>query len=178
MMGLCMKQFEKMGWIHQVFLGLIVCAVMTPSQAMSVRERYLMQHPQVAATPEVEKTAPAQVVKHSRKHHAGEKVMHKKTTPVRQKAAQHRHHKIQKSTEKHSRVQPAKSHHQRVIVPKHHKSQFDNQQARDAEAALNHRNVKPVAHASRHQVIHVKSAKKQTAKHVRHAVSKKHHRHH
>lgn len=117
-----MKQLAKMGWVRQGLLGLVVCAVMSPSYAMSVRERYLLQHPQAAAHQEA--TKPAQttkVVKHSRKHHA-----------------------IEKDT-------PAKKHHQRVIVPKHSKSKFDKQQAHDAEAALKHGKVKHDAPVSRHK---------------------------
>lgn len=152
MTGLCMKQFEKMGWIRQGFLGLIVCAVMSPSHAMSVRERYLLQHPQAAAHQDVEKAAtPAKVIQHVRKHRAVEKEI-----PVRQKAVHRRHVKVEqpiekKSVEKHSRVHQVKSHHERVIVPKLAKPKFNRQQARDAEAALNHRKVKQEAPVSRHK---------------------------
>ncbi len=147
MTGLCMKQFTKVGWIRQGFLGLIVCEVMSPSHAMTVRERYLLQHPQVAVHQDVEKAAPpAKVVKHSRKHRAVEKEI-----PVRQKTTHRRHAKVEQPIEKYSRVQRAQSRHQHVIVPKHTKSKFDNQQARDAEAALKHQEVKQAAHVSRHK---------------------------
>lgn len=172
MVGVSMKQFESMGWIRQGFLGLIVCAVMSPSHAMSVRERYLLQHPQAAKHQDVEKAAPlAKVVKHSKKHRAVEK-----ETPVRQKTSHHRHAKVEqaiekKSVEKHSGVQPAKSRHQRVIVAKHKKSKFDNQQARDAEAALKHGKVKQEAHVSRHkhQAVAAPTSKHATRHKVKHS---------
>ncbi len=189
MTGLGMKQFEKMGWIRQGFLGLIVCAVMSPSHAMSVRERYLLQHPQAAAQQDVEKSAPpVEIVKPARKNRTVEKV-----TPVRQKASHRRHAKVEqvvekKSATKHSRLHTAKSRHERVIVPKIAKPKFSRQQAREAEAALQHGNVKQTARVSRHQhqgthatpakkakYVHV--AKKTIVKHVSHTATKRHPRH-
>ncbi len=165
MTGLCMKQFEKMGWIRQGFLGLIVYAVVSPSHAMSVRERYLLQHPQAAAHQDVA-AAPAKVANHSRKHHVAEK-----ETPVRQKAAHRRHAKVEQPIiEKHSRVHKAKSRHDRVIVPKIPKPKFNRQQARDAEAALNHRKVKQDVPVSRHKR---KVAAAPIAKHTTHHAVKR-----
>ncbi|MBC7750827.1 MAG: hypothetical protein H7Z73_03780 [Candidatus Saccharibacteria bacterium] len=188
MTRLGMKQFEKMGWIRQGFLGLIVCTVMSPSHAMSVRERYLLQHPQAAAQQDVEKFAPpVEIVKHARKNRTVEKV-----TPVRQKASHRRHAIVEqvvekKSATKHSRLHTAKSRHERVIVPKIAKPKFSRQQAREAEAALKHRSVKVKQEARvtrhRHQVEqtektkHIQVAKKEVLKHVRHTATKKHPRH-
>ena len=167
-----MKQFEKMGWIRQGFLGLIVCAVISPSHAMTVRERYLLQNPQFAAHQAAEKTAsPTKVVKHTRKHH-----IVAKETPVRPKETTRHHAKVAQPIEKHARGLQTKSRHQRVIMPKHTKSKFDQQQARDAQAALKHRSVKvKQAPIAKHHV------RKASAKHVTHHVAKpvpKHHRKH
>ncbi|GAC1376171.1 MAG: hypothetical protein NVS3B3_14600 [Aquirhabdus sp.] len=161
MMGSSMKQFENMGWIRQGFLGLIVCAVMSPSHAMSVRERYLLQHPQAAApqaaAPQeaVKSAQSTKVVKHGRKHHAVEKL-----TPVRHQTAHHHRAKVEQPVEKNSSVHPAKSHHQRVTVPKLAKPKFNHQQARDAEAALKHGKVKHETLVShhKHQVASTKKA--------------------
>jgi len=179
MMGLGMKQFEKMGWIRQGFLGVIICVVMSPSNAMTVRERYLQQNPQAAAHQDAGKTQPNQTAKHSKKHLAIEKA-----TPARQKTTHRRHVNVAQPIAKHSRVQHAKRGHQRVILPKHSKSKFDKQQARDAQAALKHRSVKRSVKRS----MRVKQAptakhhvRKASAKHVTHHVAKpvlKHHRKH
>lgn len=183
-----MKQFEKMGWIRQGFVGLIMCAVMSPSHAMSVRERYLLQHPQAAVQQDVEKSAPpAEIVKPARKNRTVEKV-----TPVRQKASHRRHAKVEqavekKSATKHPRLHTSKSRHERVIVPKIAKPKFSRQQAREAEAALKHRSVKVKQEARvtrhRHQVAQtqkikrIQGAKKEVLKHVSHTATKRHHRH-
>ena len=92
--------------------------------------------------------------------------------------------------EKHARGLQAKSRHQRVIVPKHTKSKFDQQQARDAQAALKHRSVKrvpsvkvkPATPVSRHQrhLAATPIAKHATRHSVKHATTHRvsHHKHH
>jgi hypothetical protein len=171
-----MKQFEKMGWIRQGFLGLIVCAVMSPSHAMSVRERYLLNHPQVTH-PVVEKeSTSAHVVKHSKKHRAVEK-----TVAVHHKIS---HQKIEQPIEKNTHVTQAKKHHARAIIPKHTHSRLDKQQARDAEAALKRPRlkVKQVTPSRHKHHLAATPIKKQVTRHaVKHKVEhrvrhQKHHR--
>ena len=163
-----MKQFEKMGWIRQGFLGLIVCLVMSPSHAMSVRERYLLNHPQ-ATEPVVEKkSSSSHVVKHSKRHRAVEHIV-----PVHSKATHRSHKKTEQSLEKKSRVHQAKTSHYRAIVSKHTKSKLDKQQARDAEASLKRprAKVKQVTHSRQKHHVAAAPIKRQVPRHaVKHKV--------
>ena len=159
-----MKQFEKMGWIRQGFLGLIVFAVMSPSHAMSVRERYLLNHPQAAHQVVEKEPSSAHVVKHSKKHRAVEK-----TVANHHKTSHQRHKKIEQPIEKYTRLPQAKKYHSRAIIPKHTHSRLDKQQALDAAAALRHPRVK--AHSRQKHHVAAVPIKKQVTRHsVKHKV--------
>ena len=65
-----MRQFKQLGWIPQTLLSLVLLSAMSQSNAMSVRERYLQQHPAAKVESSPEKTAaPHEESSHHKKIH-------------------------------------------------------------------------------------------------------------
>ena len=164
-----MRQFKQLGWIPQALLSLVLLSAMSQSHAMSVRERYLQEHP--AAKVE---SSPEKISTHHKKHHVSEKHVVKTSEHHAEKVAskKHTHHSAVKAHAKveHAKVEHAKVEHAKVEHVKHHAGQhsikkevveskakspsnrvnipklaptkFDSQQARAAEEALQHQPVK------------------------------------
>ncbi len=184
-----MKQFKQLGWIKQALLGLVLLSAMSHSDAMSVRERYLQQHPAAKAEQSHEKES-----SHHQKHHHSEKhavkAQEKKPSKHHRNAEHSKHHQIEQPKhhhvdqpiKKHVHSHKAKEHHERVVAPKLAPSKFDSQQARDAEEALHHQPVKHEVSVKRAHAHHVARApiKHHAAHHETHHPVKTahHHRHH
>jgi hypothetical protein len=115
-----MKQFKQLGWIPQALLSVVLLSAMSQSHAMSVRERYLQQHPAAKAELSSEKKAA-----HHQKHHVAEKQVVKKS--AKHTAQKHEHHSVTKKHEKvahekvtHAKETRAKVEHTKAESAKHH----------------------------------------------------------
>lgn len=199
-----MRQFKQLGWIPQALLSLVLLSAMSQSHAMSVRERYLQEHP--AAKVE---SSPEKISTHHKKHHASEKHVVKKSQHHAEKMTtkKHAHHSAVKAHVKveHAKVERAKVEHvkhhaghhslkkekevveskakspsNRVIIPKLTPTKFDSQQARAAEEALKHQPVQKddqvKAPTKHHHAAAHHEAKKAAVRH--HAVKSVHAHHH
>ena len=188
-----MRQFKQLGWIPQALLSLVLLSAMSQSHAMSVRERYLQEHP--AAKVE---SSPEKISTHHKKHHVSEKHVVKTSEHHAEKVAskKHTHHSAVKAHAKveHAKVEHAKVEHvkhhagqhsikkevveskakspsNRVNIPKLAPTKFDSQQARAAEEALQHQSVKKEVQAEsvptkrHHEVAPVVKQSRHEAKH-------------
>jgi hypothetical protein len=165
-----MRQFKQLGWVSQTVMSLVLLSAMSQSNAMSVYERYLQEHPAAKVESSPEKISVPhkesshhkknhfsdhQVVKTSGKHvaqkheHRHALKNHVKIEPV-VNAKHSKHRSIEKSVKKDTVATPQKqqaSHpvrknFPRVVTPKLTPNKFGRQQARDAELALQHQSVK------------------------------------
>ncbi len=187
-----MRQFKQLGWIPQALLSVALLSAMSQSNAMSVRERYLQEHPAAKAESSPEKKlSPEKETSHHQKHHAVEKHVVKKSE--KHAAQKHEHHTAAKKHEKiahakveHVKAESAKHHavkpsakkeatsHQtkadvpRVVTPKVAPTKFDSQQAHDAELALQHQPIKKDAVAKPETSNQAKSKPEQQPAHTKH----------
>jgi len=68
-----MKQFEQLKWVRQGFLAIIMVSVAAQSHALTVRERYLLNHPEAKAEQSAQPAKSSHHKKHSGKHAVVEK---------------------------------------------------------------------------------------------------------
>lgn len=121
-----MKQFKQLGWIPQALLSLALLSTMSQSNAMSVRERYLQEHPAAKAELSSEKkSSPEKASSHHQKHHVVEKHVVKKSE--KHATQKHEHHTAIKKHEKvahekvtHAKEARAKVEHAKAESAKHH----------------------------------------------------------
>jgi hypothetical protein len=144
-----MRQFKQLGWISQTVMILVMLSAMSQSNAMSVRERYLQEHPaaKVESSPEkpvVEVTEKHVIQKHEHRHALKN---HVKAESVHAKHSKHRsiEQSVKNDTvatpQKQQASHPVKKHVPRVVTPKLTPNKFGRQQARDAELALQHQPI-------------------------------------
>ena len=85
-----MKQFEQFKWVRQGFLATILVLAAVQSHALTVRERYLLAHPEAKVEAKAEQPVQsAKPQRHAVKKHSGKRVVEEKATPV-VKASKHR----------------------------------------------------------------------------------------
>jgi hypothetical protein len=197
-----MRQFKQLGWILQILMSLVTLTAMSQSHAMSVRERYLLNHPaeKVESSPE-KIAAPHKESSKHKKHH----VLEKKGVETSEKGETrnhgHRHavkaqlkvepvkvmHKKRHANETsfkkdeavpHHKIHQHETLHQKkeagpvVVTPKLKPTKFDSQQARNAELALHHEPIKDEAKAK------VESTQLEPVHHRHHHVAKPALKHH
>ncbi|WP_410210960.1 hypothetical protein [Aquirhabdus sp.] len=104
-----MKQFEQLKWVRQGFLAIIMVSIAAQSHALSVRERYLLNHPEAKAEAKAEPSAQSIKSGHHKNHSAKHAVV-EKAAPVAKTA---KHHKSTAKVVK----EVAPKHH---VTAKHH----------------------------------------------------------